>query len=277
MQLNGANANIFVPDGSSLSHALQRSTHMGIGAHADDLEILAWQGIALCHDNPQQWFTGVVVSDGARSPRAGPYAQFSDQQMIAQRLQEQRQAAQLGEYSAQLQLGYSSEQVNASSPDALLGELYALLEQSRPRVLYLHNLADSHATHVAVARACLAALRQLPAAMQPEQVYGVEVWRSLDWLPPRFRVVLPLPEASGLQTRLLQMHDSQVAGGKHYDRAVVARQTANATFSQSHAVDEHSACCLAMDYRPLLDQPGLSPDDYLQQCLQEFQAQLLDS
>ncbi len=277
MQLNGPNADILVPDGSSVSQALRRTTHLGIGAHADDVEILAWHGIAQCHDSDQRWFSGVVVSDGAGSPRSGSYSHFSNRQMIAQRRQEQRQAAELGRYSAQLQLGYSSAQLNAGNQDQIIAELLALLEQSQPDVLYLHNLADAHATHVAVARACLAALRQLPAARQPNQVYGVEVWRSLDWLPSQYRVELPLPADSSLQGQLLKLHDSQVAGGKHYDRAVVARQTANATFSQSHAVDECSACCLAMDYRPLLDHPELSPDEYLQQCLQEFGQQLLDS
>jgi len=277
MQLNRPNADIFIADGSSVSLALARTTHLGIGAHADDVEILAWHGIAQCHDNDQQWFTGVVVSDGAGSPRSGPYSDFSNQQMIAQRLQEQRNAAELGQYSAQLQLGYSSAQLQSANQDQLMAELVAVLEQSQPEVLYLHNLADAHTTHVCVARICLQALRQLPAAQRPGQVYGVEVWRSLDWLPSRFRVALPLPADSGLQARLLQMHDSQVAGGKHYERAVIARQTANATFSHSHAVDECSACCLAMDYQPLLDQPGLSTDDYLQQCLLEFTTQLLGS
>ena len=275
MQLNGPNADILVPDASELSHALQRTTHLGIGAHADDVEILAWQGIAQCHDNAGQWFTGVVVSDGAGSPRSGPYSDFSDEQMITQRIHEQRSAAQLGQYSAQLQLGYSSAQLNAGNLEQIVAELLALLEQSQPDVLYLHNLADAHHTHVVVAGACLAALRQLPAALQPRQVYGVEVWRSLDWLPSQYRVALALPADSSLQTRLLQQHDSQVAGGKHYERAVIARQTANATFSQSHTVDACSACALAMDYRPLLDQPGLNPDDYLAQCLQEFRVQLL--
>jgi LmbE family N-acetylglucosaminyl deacetylase len=277
MQLNGPNSDILVPDASKLSHALRRTTHLGIGAHADDVEILAWHGIAQCHGNAGQWFTGVVVSDGAGSPRSGPYSDFSNEQMIAQRIQEQRTAAQLGQYSAQLQLGYSSAQLNAGNQQYIIAELLALLEQSQPDVLYLHNLADAHRTHVVVARACLAALRQLPAALQPKQVYGVEVWRSLDWLPSQYRVALPLPADSSLQTRLLQQHDSQVAGGKHYERAVIARQTANATFSQSHAVDAGSACALAMDYRPLLDQPDLNPDDYLAQCLQEFRELLLEN
>ena len=36
----------YVPDGSDLSSALARTTHLAIGAHQDDLEIFAYHGIA---------------------------------------------------------------------------------------------------------------------------------------------------------------------------------------------------------------------------------------
>ena len=38
MKLNNSTAEMYVPDGQALPGALQRTTHLGIGAHQDDLE-----------------------------------------------------------------------------------------------------------------------------------------------------------------------------------------------------------------------------------------------
>ncbi len=72
---------LFVPDGVSCEEASKRVTHMGIGAHQDDLEIFAFHGIDACFDNADQWFAGVTVTDGGGSARAGMYLDFSDDQM----------------------------------------------------------------------------------------------------------------------------------------------------------------------------------------------------
>ncbi len=44
--------------------ALARTTHLGVAAHQDDLEILAIDGILRCLGDPEQWFCGVVVTEG---------------------------------------------------------------------------------------------------------------------------------------------------------------------------------------------------------------------
>ncbi len=41
MRLNNANAEIYCPDGAPGAQALARTTHMGISAHQDDLQIMA--------------------------------------------------------------------------------------------------------------------------------------------------------------------------------------------------------------------------------------------
>ena len=41
-------AELFVPDGLSPTDALARTTHMAVGAHQDDLEIMAYDGILQC-------------------------------------------------------------------------------------------------------------------------------------------------------------------------------------------------------------------------------------
>ena len=76
--------------------------------------------------------------------------------------------------------------------------------------------------------------------------------------------------------RVLQCHDSQVSGGKRYDRAVVARQQANATLASGETVDHCDACVLAMDLRPLVDDPAMTVQGWLARCLDRFTAELLD-
>ena len=264
-----------VPDDASVELAARRTTHLGIGAHPDDLEIIGFHGIATCYDSPDGWFTGVVVSDGAGSPRSGPYADYSDTEMAACRRQEQRRAAGLGRYSLQLQLGYTSDAVKAGG-EGLVDDLLVVLETCRPGVLYLHNPADAHSTHRATLRACLAALRRLDAALRPPKIYGVEVWRSLDWLPADLRTALPISDPTGLQARLLRCHDSQIQGGKRYDEAFIARQRANATLVSSRDVDADAACILAVDLNPLLVNPRLSQRDWLAMWVDRFAAELLD-
>ena len=279
MKLQSPHSDIFVADDSPLPTALARTTHLGIGAHPDDLEIIAWQGIAHCYDKPTAWFTGLVLSDGAGSPRAGAYADYSNAAMVEQRCREQRNAARLGKYSVQLQLGATSEALQApegaGAVAGIVEDIVAILRACQPEVVYLHNLADAHATHVACARHALNALRRLPAAELPQAVWGVEAWRSLDWLPEEYRTVLPLPADASLQVALLQQHDSQINGGKRYDLAVIARQTANATLACSHGVDIHPAAALAMDLMPLLRDPAPGSTAYLEQIMDAFRAGVL--
>ncbi|HEY53901.1 MAG TPA: PIG-L family deacetylase, partial [Caldilineae bacterium] len=104
-------AQIFIPDNQPLPAALARTTHMGIGAHQDDLEIMAIDGILACFGQPDRWFTGVVVTDGRGSPRAGIYGDYTDDQMHAVRILEQKKAAVVGEYAAQVFLDYPSAAV----------------------------------------------------------------------------------------------------------------------------------------------------------------------
>ncbi len=263
----------FVPDGIDPAAAARRTTQLGIGAHPDDLEIIAITGILNCVASSDGWFTGVVTCDGAGSPRSGDYAGLTDQEMADTRREEQRRAAALGRYSLQLQLGFASRE---SRSPALVDCLEQVLRDCRPEALYLHNPADAHATHRAVARSSLDALSRLPVSERPAQVWGVEVWRSLDWLCPPHRVTLPVDDPDALQARLLRCHDSQVSGGKRYDQAIIARQQANATLVESHEVDSGGACVLAMDLAPLLSEPQPDLDAYLQRQLAHFRDSILD-
>jgi LmbE family N-acetylglucosaminyl deacetylase len=255
---------VFVPDGTDVEGALARTTHLAIGAHQDDLEIMAYDGIMRCFRNDGLWFCGVVMTDGSGSPRDGLYADYTDEQMKSIRRKEQKKAAIIGEYGAQVLLDYPSSAVKESSNRAPVEDLEALLRKATPQVVYTHNLADKHDTHVATALRVIEALRGLPAAERPERVYGCEVWRSLDWLVDADKVAFDVTSHENLQRALLGVFDSQVSGGKRYDLATMGRRRANATYYASHDVDVAERMIYAVDLTPLIDDPSLDVGVFVQ-------------
>ena len=54
MDFSRFTAETFVPDGVPSASALGRITHLGIGAHPDDLEFMAFHGIATCFDHESE-------------------------------------------------------------------------------------------------------------------------------------------------------------------------------------------------------------------------------
>lgn len=273
MKLHNSNADIYVPDGADIATALSRTTHISICAHQDDIEILAYHGIAQCFGQPDKWFTGVVVTNGAGSPRAGIYGHYTDDQMQKVRVVEQRKAAFVGSYSCQLQLGYPSSTVKSAAAAADAREdLVAILSESRPEVVYMHNLADKHDTHIGVALRALEAMRSLPASARPKKVYGSEVWRGLDWVGDDEKVALPASDRPSLAASLLGVFDSQITGGKRYDLATAGRRLANATYLASHDTDEETALTFAMDLTPLVEDPSLDPTGYVTGYIDRFKA-----
>lgn len=272
MKLHNPEADIFVPDGSSIDAALARTTHLAVVAHQDDIEIMAYHGVAACFGNPEQWLTGIVVSDGAGSSRTGIYKSYTDEEMKKVRIREQRKAAYVGEYSCQLQLGYPSAAVKNPANRTLRDELGSLFARCRAHTVYLHNLADKHDTHIGVAMHSIAALRALPAEQRPTKVYGCEVWRDLDWMPDSQKQLLPVSDRENIAWSLVGIFDSQITGGKRYDLATPGRRLANATYSEAHATDAHKALTLAMDLAPLIADPGLDPLRYVSQLIDSFRA-----
>src|SRR5262245_60711135 len=111
LKLSHAAAEVFIPDQEPQPSALARTTHIGIGAHHDDLEFMAVHGILECFAKPDRWFTGVIVTDGAGSARDFEYRDYTDEQMKAVRRREQKKAAYVGEYAAQLLLCHPSSAV----------------------------------------------------------------------------------------------------------------------------------------------------------------------
>ena len=214
MKLHNPTADIFIPDGQPVAAALQRITHLGIGAHQDDLEFMAFHGILACYHRADQWFGGVTCTNGAGSARIGPYEKFTDAQMMAVRRQEQNTAADVGRYGAMIQLDYPSSAVKKAGGKELREDLLQILAATRPQIVYTHNLADKHDTHIGVAIAAVEALRALPAADRPAKVYGCEIWRDLDWLPDADKVLLDVSAHENLAAAVNGVFDSQIAGGK---------------------------------------------------------------
>ena len=255
-------ARLTIPDGKTVPDAISRTTHLGIGAHQDDLEFMAFHGILACYDKDDRWFGGVTITDGRGSSRAGKFKEWSDEQIAAERIREQEAAAVIGQYSFIAQLGFNSAAVRDAQQTAVRDELRRILEVSRPEVVYLHNLADKHDTHVGCALRCIEAMRQLPQADRPKRVYGCEVWRDLDWLVDTEKTPMPISARPELARALNEVFATQIAGGKRYDLAVLGRRTANATFSNAHSTDQESAMQWAMDLTPLAQDDSLDPIAY---------------
>ena len=269
-------AQTFVPDQLPLPEALSRVTHLGIGAHQDDLEFMAFHGILNCYRKPDQWFGGVTCTDGAGSARAGRYADYTDEQMQAVRVDEQNAAAIIGGYGAMIQLGYPSSIVKNPNDTKLQDDLLTILEQAQPEIVYTHNPADKHDTHIGVVITALDAMRALPAEKRPKAVYGCEVWRNLDWMPDDEKVLLDLTGHENLAQALNSLFDSQIAGGKRYDLAVKGRHQANATFLDAHSVDGISTAAYAMDLTPLVADPELDIAEFVVSAIHRFEVDVWD-
>lgn len=265
MKLQMDSAELFVPDGTPLEAALARTTHMAVAAHQDDIEIMAYDGILACFQVEDKWFTGVVVTNGSGSPRDDLYKDYTDEAMRVVRRKEQKKAAVVGEYTVQALLDYPSSAIKTPTDKRVVEDLVALLRAARPEVVYVHNLADKHDTHVGVTLRTIEALRRLADDEKPARVYGCEVWRDLDWLVDTDKVAFDTTAHENLQAALLGVFDSQIAGGKRYDLATLARRRAHATYHASHGTDVVTGQNFAMDLTPLIHDPSLDPNAYVQE------------
>lgn len=243
---------------------------MGIGAHPDDLEIMAYEGILQCFGSRESWYCGVIVTDGGGSARDSLYAEYTNEEMMDVRRIEQKRAAFVGEFGALALLNYPSSMVKNRESREPIDDLKDLLTAARPEVVYTHNLADKHATHIGVAGKTIAAIRELPADARPKRVIGCEVWRGLDWMVDSDKVVMPVDGHENLGAALIGVFDSQIVGGKRYDLATLGRRRANATYLESHAVDTASNVIFGMDLTPLVEDPAIDPKAFALEHIQRF-------
>jgi LmbE family N-acetylglucosaminyl deacetylase len=276
MKLLKPTAEFFVFDGKTIDEAINRTTYMSIAAHQDDIEIMAYDGILKSFNNPNEWFFGVVVTNGSGSARDGEYKNYTDEDMIKIRKLEQKKAAFIGEFGALALLDHPSKEVKDPKNSEIVDEMLMLLNQAKPKVLYTHNLADKHDTHIGVTTKVIKALRKMDKKDRPEKVYGCEVWRNLDWMVDNEKVSFDVSGHPNLAASLVEVFDSQIVGGKRYDLAALGRRLANATFSESHFVDKTDAVSLAMDLTPLIENDDLDITTYVLEYIERFKKDVQD-
>ena len=270
-------ADTFISDGTSAQEALARTTHLAIGAHSDDLEIMAYHGIVDCYGyrKTDKWFSGITVTDGRGSSRSGPYSDCTDEEMADIRKNEQRQAAMVGKYGAMIQLAYESDQImQDDGQNHLRDDLSSVFDFCQPEIVYTHNPADKHDTHIAVLSAAIHVMRELPSEKRPKRILGCEVWRDLDWMPDEDKVALDVSKRENLANALVGIFDSQITGGKRYDRAAVGRRYANATFFHAGGQDRIEQLTFAMDLTPLVEDSEMDVKDYVLSYIEKFRCEV---
>ena len=270
MKLSQPRAEIWVPDGANETESLARVTHMAIAAHQDDVEVMALEGILAGFGSGNRCFMAVIVTNGAGSPRNGRYANHSDEEMQVIRRLEQKKAGFVGEYSAVALLDHASTAVKSAKNSGPKEDLKTIVRAAQPEILYTHNLADKHDTHVAVTLRTIEAIRELPVKQRPHRLLGCEVWRGLDWLVDGDKVVFCSNKHDNIAASIISVFDSQISGGKRYDLATMGRRRANATFFQSHNVDTAEWINFGMDLTPLIHDDQLDPSEYVSTFVQRF-------
>ena len=274
---HNSSADTFITDDAPAEDALARTTHLAIGAHSDDLEIMAYHGIVDCYGyrKRDKWFSGITVTDGRGSSRSGPYSDCTDEEMADIRKNEQRQAAMVGKYGAMIQLAYESDQImQDDGQNHLRDDLSSVFDFCQPHIVYTHNPADKHDTHIAVLSAAIHVMRDLPSEKRPKRVLGCEVWRDLDWMPDEDKVALDVSKRENLANALVGIFDSQITGGKRYDRAAVGRRYANATFFHAGGQDRTEQLTFAMDLTPLVEESEMDVKDYVLNYIEKFRGEV---
>lgn len=277
LKLSQPNHDIFVPDGASVEEALARTTFFGVGAHQDDLEFMAYYPILRAYQNAGEWFTGVTVTNGSGSARSGAYEKYSDEKMMQVRRVEQNDAAKIGRYSAMLQLDHPSSAVKDRSNTIVVDDLEKILRVTRPEKIYTHNIADKHKTHVGVVLKLVAAILRLPMNMRPKELIGCPVWRDLDWLCDKDKVVMVVDGDDALADRLMEVYQSQIAGGKRYDEATRGRRRASATYFESYKVDTAKNIIFGMDMTDLINERSITPRELFERYHASFGEEVMSN
>ena len=233
-----------------------------ICAHQDDCEIMAIDGILKGYYSKKYSFALVETTDGGGSARTGQFANYSDEEMKAVRIKEQQQAAEIGRYNSLYMLNYSSKEVKDKEDNRIVEDYVRIIRELKPEVIYTHSVLDKHPTHIGVVLKVIKALRSLPKEEQPRLFYGCEVWRGLDWISDDRKIGFNVSRNERLQKKILDVFESQIAGGKAYTKASIGRRYQNATYFQSHSVDNFKMISYAIDMKPLLKKPDLSVKEF---------------
>ena len=264
----------FSPQSLDRSKALAKTKVIGIGAHPDDLEFMCCQPIARCQSDNS--FAGLILTNGSGSSRSGSFAKCTDKEMISIRQKEQVEAAKLGNYSFIEMWELDSKSLKDTKQfSEWVSRIQFFIEEVKPKFLYTHNPFDRHLSHVIVCLATLEALRNLPKEKRPKEIWGCEVWRSLDWLSYEKTQTKDLSQDESLQKNLVNVFKSQIDGAKNYSNAVIGRKCVNAVFRESHAVDKTKLAEVFLNLKPLVNSK-VSLKLNLKKILDEYTAELMN-
>ncbi|MCC6933498.1 MAG: PIG-L family deacetylase [Deltaproteobacteria bacterium] len=271
------NIDIYIPDGAFRETALERITHLGIGAHPDDLEIMAIDGILKCYNGKIPSFGGITCTNGSGGVLANQYATLSRENLKEIRKQEQKNAALVGRYSAVMQLGFNSSDIMGKSNELFERNIKEILLSTKPKVIYTHNPVDKHATHLAVLLTVVKVLRSLASEYKPQEFYGAEVWRDLDWLSDTDKIRFDVSAIPHISQALICVYDAQISSGKRFDKGTLGRRFAHATFDDGYASDGTTALAFGLDLMPLLGKPYLGVADFVGNLIDRFKKNALSS
>ena len=226
-----------------------------ICAHQDDNEIMAVDGILKGYYSRKYSFAVAITADGE-------YKDYTDEMMKKARIEEQKEASEIGKYNSLFLLNYTSSEIKQKVNENIVNDYIQIIKELKPQVIYTHSVLDKHPTHIGVALKVIQAVRSLPKDEQPKLFYGCEVWRDLDWIDDDKKVGFDVSRNEKLQRKLLNVFRSQIVGGKAYTKASIGRRYANATYFKSHSVDYYKMVSFAIDYKPLLNNKSLTVKEF---------------
>jgi LmbE family N-acetylglucosaminyl deacetylase len=262
------------PEKATISDILGRTTHLCIVAHSDDAEIMAYPYIDACFKAEDHFLTVCVITNGNLANKGRQYARYTDEDYIEIRRCEQQKAAIIGEYNAVIFLDLDSATVKSAVSDTSTRLIRDCLMATKPSFICTHNVFDVHATHKAVLRHTLTALKQTRELFEPKALIGFETWGSLDWLPKNYKLIFDCSHHQNLQRALIGVFDSQISRDKCFDEATMGRRMANATFSQPLGKDAYRFAALGIDQMPLL-QNECSVSGFVDAILETFRQEVL--
>jgi hypothetical protein len=90
------------------------------------------------------------------------------------------------------------------------------------------------------------------------------------------KVALNVSDHPNIAAALVEVFDSQICGGKRYDLATAGRRLANATYAASHGTDTAEYLSYAMDLTPLIKDPKIDINEYVQGYINRFSGDVSD-
>jgi LmbE family N-acetylglucosaminyl deacetylase len=262
-------------DHVSYEDMISRSTHIGIAAHHDDLEIMAFHAISQCFESQDLSFLGIILTDGANSPRTNEYRNTRNSEMIELRKKEQIEACRRGKYGGIIFLNLTSDQVKKNDP-RLRQNLKQIVRLAKPLEIILHNPFDFHPTHRASFFYTLETLESFQPSIEKSTIIASEVWGSLEWLPKQYRIIMDTSGSKNLAHDLLSCFSSQIQGGKNYLEATLGRRISNATFHHFDATDERYSMNFGLNMNLYFKAHPQKIKDFLEDILETHKNQTLD-